>query len=92
LIQWQDIAFLGVGGFLVGSLAYTAWYTTRYEPETKLGYTVLGIGAVVVVVENTWLDFQVDASHWFLTVQLIGFLFVAAGLALITKARRDRRR
>jgi uncharacterized protein (DUF983 family) len=86
--MWHDILFLGVGGFLLGSLLYIGWYTTRYEPEAKPGYLVMGIGVVMAVTTNVWLEFQTDASYWFLGVTLIGYALVAVGLTLIVRARR----
>jgi len=84
----MDWVFLSVGGFLVGAFLYAAYYTTTYEPEVKLGYTIVGVGIVVVVTVNTWLDFFSNRSNWFRGATLLGYAFVAAGLILIVIERR----
>ena len=90
MINWHDIAFLGVGGFLLGSLAYTGWFTTHYEPEARPGYAVIGAGVATAVVANTWLQFHTRASYWFLVAECAAFLLVAVGLILIVRERRRR--
>jgi len=88
----MDWVFLSFGGFLIGSVMYTGWYTTRHEPEAKPGYAFIGLGIFVVVVINTWLDFSRHISNWFRTATLFGYLLVAFGLFLITRERRQRER
>lgn len=83
-----DILFLGVGGFLLGAFAYTGWYTTRYEPEAKLGYGLMGLGIGVNVAINVWLDFQVESTNWYIVATFIGYGLVAAGLVAIIRERR----
>jgi len=87
----MDWAFLAISGFLLGSLGYTGWYTTRWEPEARLPYAVIGIGVVLVVTVNTWIDFIRDVSDWFRATTILGYAIVAAGLTLLVKERRGRR-
>jgi hypothetical protein len=87
-----DLLFLAVGGFLLGAVAYSGWYTTRYEPEVKAGYAVVGAGAGLVVAINTAVQFATDTSHWFLGATLVGYAIVAGGLTLIVRERRGERR
>jgi hypothetical protein len=91
VIDW-DWVFLGIGGFLIGSVAYTGWCTTREEPEAKPGYALIGIGVACVVSVNTWLDFFRDTAGWFRALTLIGYVLVAVGLVLIVRERRQRGR
>jgi hypothetical protein len=86
----MDWAFLAISGFLLGSLMYTGWYTTRYEPQAKIPYAVIGAGVTLVVVVNTWLDFIRNQSTWFRVATIIGYAFVAAGLTLLVRERRYR--
>ena len=86
----MDWAFLAISGFLVGSLLYTGWYTTRYEPQAKVPYAVIGFGVVLVVFVNTWLDFVRDQSNWFRGTTLLGYAIVALGLTLLVRERRQR--
>lgn len=90
--MWRDIAFLAVAGFLLGVLAYIGWYSTREEPETEWGWTIVGIGVLAVIVHNIWLEFRVDRTNWFLTGEFIGFSIIDAGLVLILRARRKKDR
>jgi len=89
MIDW-DWVFLGIGGFLLGSVAYVGWHTTRYEPQAKPGYALIGIGTAVVVAVNTWLDFIRDTSGWFRISTILGYVLVAAGLVSIVRERRRR--
>jgi len=88
----MDWAFLAIGGFLLGSVAYTGWYTTRIEPEVRGGYATIGAGVALVVCVNTWVDFVRDSSDWFRAFTLVGYLLVAAGLTLIVRERRTEQR
>lgn len=87
----MDWAFLSISGFLVGSLFYAAAYTTRYEPEARSAYALIGLGVVVVVFVNTWLDFVRDQSDFFRAATLIGYALVTAGLVVLVRVRRARR-
>lgn len=88
----MDWVFLTVGGFLVGAFLYSGYFTTRYKPEVKLGYVVVGAGIVVTVAVNTWVDFTHDVSDWFRASVLLGYALVAAGLVVIVRGRRRRHR
>jgi len=85
-----DWAFLAFGGFLLGSVFYTGYYTTRYEPEAKPGYAFIGLGIFISVSINTWLDFSRDTSNWFRTGTVIGYFIIAIGLVLLVRERRGR--
>jgi peptidoglycan/LPS O-acetylase OafA/YrhL len=87
----MDWAFLAIGGFLVGSLLYAGWYTTRYEPEARTAYALIGAGVLLVVAVNTWVDFVRDQSDWFRAATLLGYAIIAAGLVLLVRERRARR-
>jgi hypothetical protein len=87
-----DWAFLVVGGFLLGALLYTAQYTTRYEPEVKPGYALLGVGIVLSVGVNTAVDFTHNISNWYRGSILATYAVVTAALVLITLERRHRYR
>jgi hypothetical protein len=86
----MDLFFLAAGGFLLGSVFYTGYYTTRYEPEVKLGYAVIGLGVLVTVVIDTWLNFFRDASDWFRLGTFLGYLIITIGLILIVRVRRKK--
>ena len=86
----MDYLFLGVSGFLVGSVGYAGWYTTRYEPEAKPAYTLIGLGVLLVVAINTWVDFVRDQSDWFRGATLLGYAIVALGLVMLTRERKQR--
>lgn len=81
-------AYLAVGGFLLGSVAYAGYYTTRYEPEVKPGYLVLGFGILVNVGLNTYVGYERDVQWWILALVLLAYATITAGLVLITLARR----
>jgi hypothetical protein len=88
----MDWVFLSVGGFLVGVFLYTGWYTTRYEPEVRTGYAVIGLGIALSVAVNTWVDFAHDVDNWYRGAVLAGYATVAAGLVLIIVERRKENR
>lgn len=83
-----DLLFLAVGGFLLGAVAYTGWFTTRYEPEVKPGYAFLGAGTALVVAISTAVDLVYDTKDWYRGSTLLGYALVAAGLTLIIRERR----
>jgi hypothetical protein len=83
----MDWAFLAVGGFLLGSVFYTASFTTRYEPEVRSGYLVLGLGVLISVGVNVWLDFGRGVSDWFRGGTLLAYSTATAGLVLIVRER-----
>jgi len=83
-----DYVFMGIGGFLIGAVLYSGYYTTRYEPEVKYGYAIVGIGVIISVIINTWLDFFHKASDWFRYGTLLGYSIVALGLIIIIRERR----
>jgi hypothetical protein len=87
----MDWAYLVLGGFLLGSVARTGWYTTRYEPQARPGYALIGTGVALVVAIGTWVDWQRDVTDWLRAVMLVGYTLVAAGLTLIARERRERR-
>jgi hypothetical protein len=85
-----DLAFLAVGGFLLGAVAYCAFYTTEDEPEVRFGYALIGIGVALVVAINTYLDFFYrHVPNWFRVGTMFGYLFVAVGLIFIIRERRS---
>jgi hypothetical protein len=88
----MDVVFLAVAGFLLGSFFFTAYYTTKYEPGVRPGYLVVGGGIVISVIVNTWIDFIRDQSLWFRSAILLSYAFIAAGLVMIARDRRRRRR
>lgn len=88
----MDWVYLSVTGFLLGSLFYAAFYTTSYEPEAKAAYATIGLGVLVVVVVNTWLDFAHARSDWWRSAILVGYALVTAGLVLLVRERRARAR
>jgi hypothetical protein len=81
-------AYLAIGGFLVGSLFYSASYTLRFEPQARTAYGVIGAGLAVSVVVNAWLDLDRDVSDWYRVGTLAAYALVAVGLVLLTRARR----
>lgn len=90
-LHGTNLLYLAAGGFLLGNVAYTGWYTTRYEPKTKPGYAFIGVGAFVVIAIATYLDFYVDEiSDWYEIGTFIGYFLVAVGLGLITRECRRR--
>ena len=88
----MDWAFLAIGGFLLGSVLYSGYYTTRFEPEVKGGYGIIGIGIFISVATNTYVDFFRDTSDWFRAMTLFGYLTVAVGLIILIRERRKHRR
>jgi tetrahydromethanopterin S-methyltransferase subunit E len=86
----MDLIFLAVSGFLLGSVFYIGWYTIKDEPEAKPGYALIGLGVAIDVFVNTWIAFIRDTSTWFRVGEIVGYIFVAAGLVLITRERRRR--
>ena len=69
----RDLVALGVGCFLLGAFLYCGYYTTRFEPEVERGYTLVGVGILVSVGLNTWLEFSTDRPSWYLALTFIGY-------------------
>lgn len=88
----MDYAFLAVGGFLLGAFFYTGYYATLYEPDVKPGYVLLGVGILVSVATNAWVDLFRDISNWFRGFTLLAYLFITAGLTFISRRRHARER
>ena len=88
----RDFIFLALGGFLLGAFLFTGWYTTRFEPEVKYGYLVTGIGILISVGINTYLEFTVRRSNWFLGGTFAGYGVIALGLIMILRERRSETR
>jgi hypothetical protein len=83
---------LSVGGFLLGSFLYTAWFTTRFEPAARPGYLLIGAGILLSVATNVVLELEVDASTGYRALTLASYAVAAAGLVLIVRERRGARR
>ena len=86
-----DLIYLGVGGFLIGSCMYTGWYTTRWEPEVRHGWAVVGIGIVITVTINVYVDVSRHIDGAWRGLNLLGYFVVALGLAMIVRERREYR-
>ena len=86
----MDWVFLTVGGFLLGCFFRTAYFTTRYEPNVKLGYAVVGAGILASVGLSTWVDFSRDVSDWTRALTLTSYAVIALGLVLINRERSHR--
>jgi hypothetical protein len=84
-MEW---ASLTIGGFLMGSILYVGYFTTREEPELKFGYFLLGLGIFLTVGVNIYVDFAYDISKWYKAVTLTAYTFVTAGLVDIMIQRR----
>jgi len=87
----MDWVFLIVGGFLLGVFFYCGYYTTRYEPDVRHGYEVVGVGILLAVGLNTWIDFSRHIKDWYRGLTLISYAIVAIGLGLIVHSRRSRK-
>lgn len=80
--------YLTVGGFLLGSVLYSGWYTTRFEPEARVPYAFIGVGVGVAVAVSAWVEFGQDRPTWVRVGVLAGYLIVAVGLTLLIRERR----
>jgi hypothetical protein len=87
--HWSDWLFLGIGGFLVGSFLKLAQLTLQTQPWAKAGFIIVGVGLLITNITQLWLQFHVDASHWFLTTTAIGYVVVTIGLIVLGRTRKE---
>ena len=87
-MNFSDWIFLAVGGFLVGIVLCTGYYTVKYEPEARLGWTLIAIGGTISVAINLWVEYFRDVSGWFRSWTLVGYAVIALGLVFLLRARR----
>jgi len=81
-------AYLAVSGFLLGSVLYSGWYTTRAEPEARLPYALIGVGATLAIALSSYVEFWSHRPTWIRVGVLDGYLLVAIGLVLLVRERR----
>lgn len=85
-LQWT---YLSLGGFLLGVFFYTGWYTVKFEPAVRWGYLVVGLGIFVSVLTSAIVNFHYrEISDVYASITLFSYVVIAAGLALILRARR----
>lgn len=82
--------YLASAGFLLGSFLRTGWHTTRYEPEVRVGYGIVGVGIALSVVVNTALVFAHEEADAWRVATLVAYAIVALGLVVIVRQRRGR--
>lgn len=87
-----DWVFLSVGGFFLGAFLYSGYYTTKYEPEVKGGYTIIGAGITIAVSTSIYVDFTHRISDWWRGLTLLGYTIVSIGLVVIIRERRGEKK
>lgn len=92
VVSWQDVAFLGAGGFALGVLGFTAWVTTSRHVDERFPYALILIGAVICIAASIYVAVHYDESGWFEGLQLIGYAVIGSGLTMLVAIRRKRRK
>lgn len=90
-LDWGDIVFLAGAGYMLGILAFTAFITISKYPEERIAYAFISVGALVCAGTSIYLSFHLDAPHWYLVFQLLGYACIGVGLLGLVTIRRRRK-